>query len=143
MFTRAKDQHYYDKHKEILNAKRRQRYLKNKDKEKAAMKKWRANNRSRVNKLNAISKKRNSAKVLARTRLRQLRKRSATPSWANKQEIESFYIKAKMFSELTGIKHVVDHIIPLHGQFVSGLHVQGNLQILTEHENCKKGNKYG
>jgi 5-methylcytosine-specific restriction endonuclease McrA len=57
-----------------------------------------------------------------------------TPIWANLEHIKSFYINCP-----EGM--VVDHIIPLRGKNVSGLHVEYNLQYLTISENCKKQNK--
>ena len=44
--------------------------------------------------------------------------------------------------EITSLNWHIDHIIPLNGEFVSGLHVWNNIQVITEQENIKKGNKY-
>jgi hypothetical protein len=64
----------------------------------------------------------------------------ATPLWANKKKIKEFYSVAKLLTENTGVKHHVDHIVPLRGEFVCGLHVEHNLQILTQEENIRKSN---
>lgn len=60
----------------------------------------------------------------------------ATPPWANKQAINKIYREAKE-KGLT-----VDHVIPLRGELVSGLHVEYNLELLTQAENDRKGNKF-
>jgi hypothetical protein len=73
---------------------------------------------------------------------RQRRIRKATPQWVNKEEIEEFYIKARILTKETGIKYEVDHIVPIQGKLVSGLHVPVNLQIITKFENISKNNKF-
>jgi hypothetical protein len=68
-----------------------------------------------------------------------------TPKWLTKEhfdQIEEFYIISKMFQLYTGQKYHVDHIVPLRGENVSGLHVPWNLTVLPESENCRKFNKY-
>ena len=67
---------------------------------------------------------------------RRARILKATPVWANIDEILSIYEKAAEFN-----MHV-DHIIPLKGRLVSGLHVQNNLQLLSPHDNIVKSNKF-
>ena len=62
------------------------------------------------------------------------RKLKATPKWANMKKIRDIYLNCPKGFE-------VDHIIPLKGKTVSGLHVENNLQYLTKSENCSKGNK--
>lgn len=69
-------------------------------------------------------------------------KLKATPKWADQEKIRLIYHKAKEISDLTGIKHHVDHIIPLRNKLVCGLNCEDNLQILTALENCKKSNKF-
>jgi len=56
--------------------------------------------------------------------------------------IEVFYWVAIELSKVMSQKYHVDHIIPLQGKNVSGLHVQNNLQVMLAIDNCKKSNHF-
>jgi len=88
-------------------------------------------------------KKDNPARYASMCRLRQARKLQATPVWADVGMIRAFYELSAFCTELTGEQHHVDHVIPLQGKLVCGLHVHNNLQVITENENLMKGRKYG
>jgi len=60
-------------------------------------------------------------------------RRTRTPSWSERKEILAFYKNCPP-------GYHVDHIIPLQGKYVSGLHVLGNLQYLPGPANLAKGN---
>lgn len=99
----------------------------NSEKRKIHIKKWDKNN---TDKRRAIKAKRRASEL------------QRTPKWLNKEhykQIENFYKIANTLSK--DIKYEVDHIIPLQGKNVSGLHVPWNLQVLTRSENRSKSNK--
>lgn len=74
---------------------------------------------------------------------RRQKERKAVPEWADHKKINEVYKKAKWLESLTGLKYHVDHIVPIQGKNVCGLHVWANLQILEASLNCSKGNKHG
>ena len=72
----------------------------------------------------------------------RLARKQCTPPWADTAKIKEIYDEAHRLTLETGIKHQVDHIMPLRHPDVCGLHVPANLQILTETENKRKLNKF-
>jgi hypothetical protein len=70
---------------------------------------------------------------------------SATPGWLTKRDWDAMnevYETARGLTRESGIRHEVDHIIPINGKTVSGLHISSNLQILTQSANVSKSNRY-
>lgn len=81
---------------------------------------------------------RNKQGYIARAYQRLYKIKNLTPENADKKKIQCFYNQAKKITNETGIKHEVDHIIPISK---GGLHHQDNLRVITFEENRKKGNK--
>lgn len=87
--------------------------------------------------------KNNRAKEILRAAIRENRiKQHQTPSWADLTEINTIYKQATRRSLIEGIKYHVDHIIPLNGDLVSGLHVPDNLQVIPASLNLSKSNQF-
>lgn len=119
--------------------------------------KWHAENRDKIaegrreryakhpERFQGYSKKyaaKNPHAVAAFAATRRSRKLRATPSWANLEKVGEFYESAEGLRMLTGEWYHVDHIVPLQGKTVCGLHNEFNLQILPAIENIRKGNKH-
>ncbi len=98
-------------------------------------KEYRENNREKEKERSHSYYKRHIGEAAARNSYRKGRIKIATPSWANLDRIKELYS-----SRPEGMH--VDHIIPLKGALVCGLHVENNLQYLLASENISKGNKY-
>ena len=67
-----------------------------------------------------------------------------TPKWLSVDDLwlmEEAYTLAKLRNDVTGILWHVDHIVPLQGNSVSGLHVPWNLRVIPAIENMSKGNR--
>lgn len=83
-------------------------------------------------------------KNVAKTVRYRASKLNATPKWLSAeqtQQIEALYWLAQLQCELTDTKYHVDHIVPLKGKTVCGLHVPWNLQVIPALDNIRKGNR--
>lgn len=74
---------------------------------------------------------------------RRTRKQHAMPKWLTREDlalIDEIYREARLRSEESGEPHQVDHVVPLNGKTVCGLHVPWNLEVKTALANRLKGN---
>jgi hypothetical protein len=107
-------------------------------------KKYRENNKNKLNLLRREYTITNRSKLYALNAKRRASKLKATPKWLTIEElrqIEELYEISQAFKLYTGQDYHVDHIIPLQGENVCGLHVPWNLQVLEASENLSKSNK--
>ena len=103
--------------------------------EKAA--KWTKENAERVN-----ARKRETGYGAASQARYRCAKRQQTPAWADHSAIRRIYSACARVTKETGILHEVDHIIPIQGENVRGLHVESNLQVIPAPDNRSKGNRF-
>jgi len=90
--------------------------------------------------------KNNKSQYRARDARRRASELNATPCWLTEEQIDymqKVYKACQTISERTGKQHHVDHIVPLKGKNVCGLHVPWNLSIIPATMNLEKGNKHG
>lgn len=129
-FLLSKNKKWREENKELYREIRRKWVEENVDRLLAAKKKW---NQENVDKVKRYSANRRAALI------------NRTPGWLTPedfQKIDFTYLCAYVYSQESGVAHHVDHILPLQGKYVSGLHVPSNLQVLTGEENLKKSNKW-
>lgn len=128
--------------RECAKAYNKKHYRKNAETYISRARDWRLENVERAQQLFAKSKRKlraiDNSKKLAENALRVDYIKRATPSWANKFFIAEAYHIAKVREKEFGIKWHVDHIIPLRGKRVCGLHVEHNLQVIPAKVNLKK-----
>lgn len=122
------------------------RWYDNRDpKERLAVKRaYQERNRDKVNEYNNAWFKANPEVRNAKEGRRRARKLNATPNWLSDEHhahIKRTYKLALLMEEITGSQYHVDHIVPLQGKNVCGLHVPWNLQALRADLNLSKSNK--
>ena len=103
-------------------------------------------NGDKIRAQNAICAKKyrdaNKGKRAALSARRRADERDRTPVWSDTSAIENFYLWAQCAKEVEGLDVHVDHIIPKHGEKVSGFHIPENLQLISAEANLRKSNSF-
>lgn len=112
----------------------------------AKSKEYRRKKRPQIDAYNRVYREENRHWYLTYYRDYNNRRRAdllrATPRWADEDAIYRFYSDATEQTTATGIRHEVDHIVPLHSRKVCGLHTEANLRVIPKRENASKGNRW-
>lgn len=116
-------------------------YEKNKDRKRDYDERRRADKRHLYREASKRFRDSHREEKLAETSSRRRRVRNNTPKWADMRKIKGLYLEAAKMNK-GGVKYHVDHIVPLNGKLVSGLHVHYNMRIITADENIRKSNHY-
>lgn len=148
--VRASKAAYHRANADLINARSRAWAMNNKERNRAVTNAYRAANLERLTRL-AAERYAANKEIFAERRRDWIRKNPGmsgfysrsymaaclkrTPPWADMKAIRQFYAN-------TPPGYSVDHIVPLRGRLVSGLHVESNLQYLTRSENSKKRNHF-
>jgi hypothetical protein len=130
---------------EAVRAEKRREYQHHKAAYVARSVAWSRANRERFREMHLAWRKGNPEKLSHWAALHRAARLIRRPPWLTAEqlfEIRGFYAEARRLTTTTGIRHEVDHIVPLLGETVSGLHVPWNLQVLTDVENRAKSNKF-
>jgi hypothetical protein len=126
----AQKRQYYTNNKVAFSERSKRYYQTNQDAIKSRVAQWKRDNPDKVN---ALCMKRYTGKMQAR------------PKWLTEDELwmmDEAYSLAKLREEVVGGKWDVDHIVPLRGKKVCGLHVPWNLAVVPAAVNRSKGNKF-
>lgn len=117
----------------------------NREDRKQYMTEYANKNRQKIRSIASNWQRNNKGKVNAYTALRHAAKMQRKPKWLSKEDklkIKCLYQVAAMRNRESDIEWHVDHIVPLQGENVCGLHVPWNLQIIPAVENIRKNNRF-
>jgi len=111
----------------------------------AADRAYRAANPDKIANMKRVWAIKNPGATSAFAKLRKHAKKQRTPKWLTKDDLwimREAYALAVLRTKMLGILYEVDHIIPLQGELVSGLHVPLNLQVIPQKLNRAKWNHF-
>ena len=139
---RAGSSRYYAENASVLRVKRKKQYEANRVDVLARQAKSRLARKDSIREYQRRYAALNKGKKAAHCAKRHAAKLRATPPWADLAAIERVYALAAEMTRQTGELHHVDHIAPLQGDIVCGLHVAENLRVITALENIRKHNRF-
>ena len=136
---------WYERNKELTKRRAKEWAENNPEKRYAIHRKNREKDRENHNARNREWNKNNKPKKAALQSKRRAALLQRTPSWLTEDDfwiIEEAYKLAALRTQMLGFSWHVDHIIPLQGKHVSGLHVPTNIQVIPGSDNVRKHNSY-
>jgi hypothetical protein len=146
---RAQIDQYREENLEQINARRRELWYIDHDKNMAAERARKEQKHAYylANKADKEAKRKarfaaDPGKYAAMWAKRDAAKKQAVPKWANSSAMTKLYREARTMTDLLGEPYEVDHIVPLQSDIVCGLHWEGNLRIVTQYENRRKSNSH-
>jgi hypothetical protein len=153
---RAQKRNHYERNKELLLSRKRESYLGNAEKKRTYQRAYAAARPEETKLKSKLFYVKNPdyykqfrqkypEKVNAKEVKRKTAKMNRTPPWLTEDDfwlIEQAYDLAAKRTQMFGFSWHVDHIIPLQGKIVSGLHVPLNLQVIPASINTSKQNKF-
>lgn len=135
---------WYERNKELTKERARLWHLTNPEKAIEKNVKYKNKNKKSLSEYNKNWWLENKDKRVAYQAKRRAAKLQRTPAWLTAEDhslMADYYQMAKELEQIFPWKQHVDHILPLQGKLVSGLHTPLNLQILSEAANLQKSNK--
>lgn len=130
--------------KDRAAARKREWYEKNRSRADAKVKSWADQNTDRRSAIKKRWRESNRDACMRHWISRRARMLQSTPDWLtdeHRKQFDAIYSLAQMLKKKSGRAFHVDHIIPLRGKMVCGLHVPWNLQVIPAIENLRKSNK--
>ncbi len=134
---------YYARNKQSILELRKKYYEENKDKVAENIKDYQARNKDKIADYQVEYRVNNKSRLNALRRKYEMSKLQATPKCLIDSDfvaMSDFYKEAELLSK-QGSKFHVDHIIPIQGKLVCGLHVPWNLRVINFKDNLSKSNK--
>jgi hypothetical protein len=136
---------WYERNKELTKERARLWHANNPDKVSEKNTRYKSKNREKINEANRAWWAENKDKRAAYGAKRRSAKLQRTPQWLTEDQLwmmQQAYELAALRTKMLGFDWHVDHIIPLQGKLVCGLHVPWNLQVIPGIDNIKKSNKW-
>ena len=139
---REYDKKYRIENKDRINIRVKQWSKDNPARIKSLNREWYLNNKDRHNECSRRNYEKYPERAKLRSHLRTHSLKVQTPSWYEDDEVNKLYKLCVFMTKFFHMSFHVDHIVPLQGKLVSGLHCFDNLQILTAEQNRQKSNSF-